>query len=62
MNFYGDLSKFILQLSHCDDTPMQYTAIFTNVKMKNSDIFLIFAQNIEYRYRLEPTIYVLEQK
>ena len=36
-------------------------------QLKNVDIFLIFAQNIDYGYTLEPprrlpTIYVLEQK
>ena len=42
-----------------DDTPVQYTAIFHGCKnekfqMKNSDIFLIFAQNIDHGYTLEP--------
>ena len=48
--------------------PMQYTAIFHGCKddyfqMKNCDSFLIFAQNIDCGYTLEPppTIYVLEQ-
>ena len=56
---------------------MQYTAIFyscknVNFQIKNSYIFLIFAQNIDCGYTLEPphwgdskeypTIYVLEQK
>ena len=41
------------------DTPMQYTAIFhglknDNFQMKNCDIFLIFAQNIDCGYTLEP--------
>ena len=45
------------------NTPMQYTAIFhgcknINFQMKNCDMCLIFAQNIERG----PTIYVLEQK
>ena len=39
--------------------PMQYTAIFHGYKndkfqMKNYDIFLIFAQNIDRGYTLEP--------
>ena len=39
---------------------MQYIAIFHgcknyNFQMKNSDIFLIFAQNIDCGYTLEPT-------
>ena len=44
---------------HYENTPMQYTAIFNgcknnNFQMKNSDIFLIFAQNIDCLYTLEP--------
>ena len=44
---------------HYEYTPMQYTAIFHGCKidhfqMKNSDIFLIFAQNIDCGYTLEP--------
>ena len=44
---------------HYENTPMQYTAIFygcknDNFQMKNSDIFLIFAQNIDCGYTLEP--------
>ena len=39
--------------------PMQYTEIFKIVKnenfhLKDFDIFLIFAQNIDYGYMLEP--------
>ena len=39
--------------------PMQYTAIFhgcknDNFQMKINDIFLIFAQNIDRGYTLEP--------
>ena len=42
----------ILNVDHCENTPMQYTAIFhgwkeDNVQMKSCDLFLIFAQNIE---------------
>ena len=56
--------------THYENIPMQYTAIFhgcknVNFQMKNSDIFLIFAQNIDFGYTLGtrvPTIYVLEQK
>ena len=41
------------------NTPMQYTAIFQGCKnvqfqMKFSNIFLIFAQNINCGYTLEP--------
>ena len=44
---------------HYENTPMQYTAIFhscknDNFQMKNSDNFIIFAQNIDCGYTLEP--------
>ena len=44
---------------HYENMPMQYTAIFhgcknDNLQMKNCDIFLIFAQNIDRGYTLEP--------
>ena len=44
---------------HYASTPMQYTAIShgcknDNFQMKNCDIFLIFAQNIDCGYTLEP--------
>ena len=44
---------------HYDNMPIQYTAIFHGCKndkfqMKNCDIFLIFAQNIDRWYTLEP--------
>ena len=44
---------------HYANTPMQYTAIFhgcknVNFQMKNFHIFLIFAQNIDCGYSLEP--------
>ena len=40
---------------HYENTPMQYTAIFhgcknDNFQMKNINIFLIFAQNIDCGY------------
>ena len=46
-------------LSHYENTPMQYTAIFhgcknDNFQMKKCDNFLIFAQNIDCGYTLEP--------
>ena len=57
---------------HYENLPMQYTEIFLALKIENFqlkifDIFLIFAQNIDSGYTLEPprrvpTIYVLEQK
>ena len=44
---------------HYENMPMQYTVIFKVVKNKNFkwkilDIFLIFAQNIDCGYKLEP--------
>ena len=44
---------------HYENTPMQYTAIFHGCKnvhfqMKIFNIFLIFAQNIDCGYTLEP--------
>ena len=45
--------------SHYENTPMPYTEIFSPVKIENFqckifDIFLIFAQNIDCGYTLEP--------
>ena len=45
--------------AHYANTPMQYTAIFhgcknVNFQVKNYNIFLIFAQNIDCGYTLEP--------
>ena len=44
---------------HYANTPMQYTVMFHGCKnvyfqMKNCNIFLIFAQNIDLWYTLEP--------
>ena len=44
---------------HYENMPMQYTKIFLalkieNFQLKNFDIFLIFAQNIDCGYTLEP--------
>ena len=44
---------------HYENMPMQYTEIFIGVKNENFqqkkfDIFLIFAQNIDCGYMLEP--------
>ena len=44
---------------HHENTSMHYLAIFhgcknDNFQMKNCDIFLIFAQNIDCRFTLEP--------
>ena len=46
-------------ISHYVNTPIQFTTIFhacknDNFQMKNSDIFLIFSQNIDRGYTLEP--------
>ena len=51
------MSKF-LSVS-LQNTPMQYTAIFhryknDNFQLKKVDYFLIFAQNIDCGYTLEP--------
>ena len=64
--------SLVAHLIHYENMPMQYKEIFKVVKnenfpLKNFDIFLIFAQNIDCGYTLEPprrvpTIYVLEQK
>ena len=60
-----------LNYIHYENLPMQYTEIFLalkieNFQLKNFDIFLIFAQNIDCGYTQSmfwvPTIYVLEQK
>ena len=39
---------------HYKNVPMQYIEIFKVVKNENFDIFLIFAQNIDCGYLLEP--------
>ena len=49
----------ILFIYHYENLPMQYTEIFSPVKIENFqwkifDIFLIFAQNIDCGYTLEP--------
>ena len=48
-----------IQRVHYENLPMQYTEIFSPVKIENFqwkmfDIFLIFAQNIDCGYTLEP--------
>ena len=48
-----------MQRFHYENMPMQYTEIFKVVKnenfhLKDFDIFLIFAQNIDCGYTLEP--------
>ena len=49
------LEQIHVYVKHYDNTPMQYTVIFdscknANFQMKNCDIFLIFAQNIDCGY------------
>ena len=49
------LTSEVLKMQHYENMPMQYTAIFhgcknDNFQMKNCDIFLIFAQNIDCGY------------
>ena len=53
------IKKYFLLVDCQKNTPMQNTAIFQgcrneNFQMKNCDIFLIFAQNIDRGYTLEP--------
>ena len=48
-----------LYKKYYENTPMQHTAIFharknDNFHLKMFDCFLIFAQNIDYGYTLEP--------
>ena len=62
--FYFSVHKYVrIYQPNYVNTPILYTVIFHGCKndyfhMKNCDIFLIFAQNIDRGY----TIYVLEQK
>ena len=51
--------KDAVMVPHYENTPIQYTIILPGCKndyfqMKNCDIFLIFAQNIDFGYTLEP--------
>ena len=53
------LLSFYIRTLHYENMPMQYTVIFKvvkneNFRWKNFDIFLIFAQNIDCGYKLEP--------
>ena len=52
-------NKTKIQAFHYENLPMQYTEIYKVLKnekfqYKNFDIFLIFAQNIDCGYTLEP--------
>ena len=58
-NCCSDLSGEIGRHLHYANMSMQYTSIFhgcknDNFHMKNFDVFLIFAQNIDCGYTLEP--------
>ena len=49
----------IKRICHYENMPMQYTEIFLAVKIENFQLkkfgnFLIFAQNIDCGYSLEP--------
>ena len=53
------LVVLLVTSTHYANTPMKYTAIFhgcknVNFRMKKCDIFLIFDQNIDPGYTLEP--------
>ena len=54
-----NVSKMVNLKLNYDNMPMQNTAIFNgckngNFQIKNCDIFLNFAQNIDFGYTLEP--------
>ena len=61
-SFFAILAQFeVIDISHYEHMPMQYTEIFKVIKneifqKKNFDIFLIFAQNIDCGYKLEPVL------
>ena len=49
-----------LDVCHCENLPMRLTDIFLAVRIENFELktfnnFLIFAQNIDYGYTLEPS-------
>ena len=57
--FDSFLPSRLYDLAHYENMPMQYTEIFKVVKNENFHkkifaIFLIFAQNIDCGYTLEP--------
>ena len=56
----GNNAALEVPRSHYENLPMQKTEIFLTLKienflLKNFDIFLIFAQNIDCGYTLEPS-------
>ena len=59
LSLHIEITKSIQMFAHNENLPMQYTEIFKalkieNFQLKNFDSFLIFAQNIDCRYTLEP--------
>ena len=59
MIFLIEFHFFYTENRHYENTPMQYTAIFhgcknDNFQMKTCYFFLMFAQNIDCGYTLEP--------
>ena len=59
LTFYQFMNTQTYVVFHYENMPMQYTEIFLalkieNFQLKNFDIFLIFAQNIDFGYTLEP--------
>ena len=60
-------TRRLLSFIHYENLPMQYTEIFLalkieNFQLKNFDIFLIFAQNIDCGYTLEPSMFWSKNK
>ena len=58
-NMIDEFHELMDILRYYANTPMRYTAIFhggnnVNFQMKMFNIFLIFAQNIDCGYTLEP--------
>ena len=59
INLFLSYITFCGKENYYENLPMQYTEIFSPVKIENFhgiifDIFLIFAQNIDCGYTLEP--------
>ena len=58
-NAVSNANRSIFVNCHYENTPIKYTVIFHGCKndyfqMKKCDIFLVFAQNIDRGYTLEP--------
>ena len=59
INLRTHILRFLQLKNHYENTPMQYTSIFHGCKndkfqVNFLNIFLIFAQNIDCGYTLEP--------